>query len=118
MTLYSRKIYIEHLGDLQAGDLVDISINLDPYWAAVAVVGQCADDPTRADDVDCEGDCLGVIFFADSEDSPWHVQTDDDIHARLPGAHAQAVIDTENATHTAAVAGALPAADLIRRERL
>jgi hypothetical protein len=79
---YSRRICIEHTCDLQPGDLVDISTTLDPCWASVELVGVCADD--RDEDVDCDGNCEAVIFFANSEelDAPsWHVSGE--IYARL-----------------------------------
>jgi|SRR5688500_482700 hypothetical protein len=97
MKRYSRRIAIEYVGELQPGDLVDLSTNLHPYWATMASIGECADDINR--DVECDGECRVVLFFADADQPPWHVGDSDEVNARLPAVDGQHVVDAENETH-------------------
>ena len=65
-------------------------------------LGTCADDEDGDDR--CEGDCLGVIFFVDDVDEPYHVAESDEVYARLRAEAGQDVIDAENEAHAAAAA--------------
>jgi len=102
MTHYSRRTYIHHHAELQPGDLVDVSVTLDPYWATVDHLGECADDEDG--DERCDGDCLGVIFFVDELDAPYHVLDSDEVYARLRAEATQEDVDAENDEHGAASA--------------
>lgn len=65
---------------LKAGDLVDVSEELEPVWATVA--GFTIDCPGGIDASGwCDGDCDGVILFADAE--PWHLPDSTEVTARI-----------------------------------
>lgn len=98
-TTYSRRVFTDP-SQLRPGDLVDVSSTRDPSWAAVALVGICADD--LGDDVECDGDCLDVIYFDDSDMPAWHVTEADEIYARLLADATQADVDADNVAHEAA----------------
>lgn len=80
-TLYSRRIRIdEHYYELQPGDQVDISLELEPEWATVVRIDGHVDDRSR-----CDGDCECVIYFEGSIGTiPWHVSASDEVYARFP----------------------------------
>jgi hypothetical protein len=99
---YSRRTYIHHSAEFEPGDLVDISTSLTPYWAAVDRIGACADDEDGEDR--CDGDCLGVVFFVDELDAPYHVGESDEVYARLTAEATQDDVDAENKAHAAAAA--------------
>jgi hypothetical protein len=85
-TLYTRSIQIDNQWfRLQPGDQVD---NLGD-WCTVARLGEHAEDKDvedAPDDAYCEGNCDGVIFFADDDCAfAFHVrEASDEVHARFP----------------------------------
>lgn len=89
-TLYTRSIRIDgqSIFELQAGDQVDMSLDVDPTWCTVERTSHsCADDDDQehvSDEDYCEGTCHFVVFFeADDYTRPLHVTENDEVYARI-----------------------------------
>jgi hypothetical protein len=86
---YTRRIRIdEHYYEIQAGDQVDNSTDLESDWCTVARIGTHADDrdiEDAPDDYYCEGNCAAVFFFEDDDCAfAFHVRPGVEIYARFP----------------------------------
>jgi hypothetical protein len=86
---YTRSIRVDgqSIFELQPGDQVDMSINLDQDWCTVERTSHsCTDDSqdgTPEGDY-CAGNCHFVVFFeAEDYTLPLHVHEDDEVYARF-----------------------------------
>jgi hypothetical protein len=87
-TRFSRRIRIDqHYYELQAGDQVDMSLDLDPTWCTIAQTGSHDENGDNAEA--CDGSCDAVLLFEDDDHPPLHVTDSEEIYARFRAEEAE-----------------------------